>query len=78
MNGEQTINDLEYCLKQGITSECERCRVKSGCRNTLIKNALDLIRFRDTEINLLIKKKEVLRNEICELQSEVERLKEFE
>ena len=34
---------MEYCRQQGITSECERCKVKSGCRATLVENALDLI-----------------------------------
>ena len=33
---------LECCSQQGITSECERCKVK-GCRSELIKLALDLI-----------------------------------
>lgn len=33
---------LEYCSQQGVTSECERCKVK-GCRSELIKLALDLI-----------------------------------
>ena len=41
-------------------------------------NALDLIKRQQMEIDILIRKKESLRNEICELQSEVERLKEFE
>lgn len=34
---------LEYCLAQGITSECERCRDKIGCRDALLRDALDLI-----------------------------------
>jgi hypothetical protein len=37
------IKALEYCLAQGITSECEKCTVKIGCRDTLLHNALDLI-----------------------------------
>ena len=78
MNSKQIINSLEYCLKQGITSECERCEVKSGCRATLIKNALDLINRQNTEIDIIIRKKEDLGNKICELQSEIERLKEIE
>ena len=36
------------------------------------------IEQKDIEIDILIRKKESLRDEICELQSEVERLKEFE
>lgn len=41
-------------------------------------NAFNLIKCQQTEIDILIRKKESLRNEICELQSEIERLKEFE
>lgn len=44
---------LEYCLEQGITSECERCRDKIGCRDTLLMNALDLINRRDADIERL-------------------------
>ena len=41
-------------------------------------NALDIIKQRDTEIDILIRKKEALKDEISELKAEVERLKEIE
>ena len=43
-----------------------------------IKDTLDLLKQRDTEINILIRKKEALRDEIVELQAEIERLREIE
>lgn len=39
----ETIKALEYCSKQGITSECEKCTVGNGCRSELIISALDII-----------------------------------
>ena len=47
-------------------------------KDYLINSARDLIQCQQIEIDILIRKKESLRNEICELQSEIERLKEFE
>ena len=73
MNDDKIIKALEYCLEQGITSDCERCKVKIGCRDTLLKDALDLINRQKTEINILIRKKETLKDEISELRAEVER-----
>jgi hypothetical protein len=49
MTDNEIKRALEYCLEQGITSECERCRDKIGCRDTLLTNALDLINRRDAE-----------------------------
>lgn len=42
LTDNEIVKALEYCSRQGITSECERCKVK-GCRSELIKLALDLI-----------------------------------
>lgn len=47
-------------------------------KDYLINSAHDLIQCQQAEINMLIRKKESLRDEICELQTEIERLKEFE
>ena len=47
-------------------------------KDYLINSADDLIQCQQIEIGMLIRKKESLRDEICELQSEIERLKEFE
>jgi hypothetical protein len=49
----EIIKALEYCLAQGITSECERCRDKIGCRDTLLRDALDLINRQKEEIERL-------------------------
>lgn len=75
MKDDKIIKALEYCLAQGITSECERCRDKIGCRDTLLRDALDLINSqkadiekKDVEIDILIRKKETLKDEIAELQ----------
>jgi molybdate-binding protein len=78
MNDNEPIKALEYCLAQGITSECEKCTDKIGCRDTLLHNALDFIKRKNTEIDILIRKKEALKDEIAELKAEVERLKEIE
>jgi hypothetical protein len=53
MTDNEIIKALEYCQQQGITSECERCKVKRGCRATLIENALDLIERQKAEIEKL-------------------------
>jgi hypothetical protein len=50
---DNVIKDIEYCLEQGITSECERCVDKIGCRDTLLRNALDLINRQKAEIERL-------------------------
>ena len=49
----EIVKALEYCLAQGITSECERCRDKIGCRDTLLRDALDLINSQKAEIEEL-------------------------
>lgn len=53
MKDNEIIKALEYCLAQGITSECERCRDKIGCRDTLLRDALDLINSQKAEIERL-------------------------
>lgn len=50
---------LEYCSKQGITSECEKCKVKKGCRAELIAKALDLINRQKAEIERLREENEI-------------------
>lgn len=43
----------------------------------IAQDALDLIKRKDAEIDILIRKKETLRDEIAEQQAEIERLKEL-
>ena len=42
-----------------------------------IKDTLDLLKQKNTEIDILIRKKETLKDELAEKQAEVERLKSF-
>ena len=53
MSDNNIIKSLEYCPEQGITSECERCKVKKGCRAELVAKALDLINRQQAEIETL-------------------------
>lgn len=55
MNDNEIIKAIEYCLEQDITSECDRCKDKIGCRDTLLHNALDLINRLKAEIERLDK-----------------------
>lgn len=47
-------------------------------RDCLISSAYDLIQCQQVEIDILIRKKESLLDEICKLQAKTERLKELE
>lgn len=53
MKDNEIIEAIEYCMEQGITSECERCTDKIGCRDTLLHNALNLINRQKAEIKAL-------------------------
>ena len=88
MTDEQIIKALECCISDN-EKDCKlNCPYKGNmnmCVNDLPKNALDLINRqkdelakKNTEIDILIRKKETLQDEICELQTEVNRLKDFE
>lgn len=52
---EKIIKALEYCARQGITSECEGCKYKKGCRPDLIVDALALIKRQQDKIKGLYK-----------------------
>ena len=43
-----------------------------------LEKAIEIIKRQQTEIEILIRKKEALRDEVAEQQVEIERLKEFE
>lgn len=60
MTDEDIIKALEYCCKQGITSECEGCNYKKGCRTELINDAFDLINRQNAEVERLKKENEIL------------------
>lgn len=44
---------LKYCSEQGSMSECEKCKVKKGCRAKLIEYALYLLSRKDARIEYL-------------------------
>lgn len=72
---EQIINAKRH-YKYGITHDIFKEPVVSYAKAVLW--AFDEVERQKAEIEILIRKKESLRDEICELQLEVERLKEFE
>lgn len=81
LTDEQIIKALEGNILNAKSVDCKVWSIELY----KIENALDLIKRqkaeieqKDIEIDILIRKKETLRDEICELQSEVERLKEIE
>ena len=69
------IKKAMACNSPYVCLECDLvvCRAKY-----LPEPIVDLIKRQKAEIDIIIRKKETLMDEICELQSEVERLKEFE
>ena len=80
MTDNEIIKALECCVSSTGSEACNGCpfNVKDICEkdsNALAKFSLDLInrqkaeiKKKDTEIDILIRKKETLRNEISELQ----------
>lgn len=79
---DEIIKALECCIK----SECSKCPLKrSFCsENVAMEYALDLINRqkaeiekKDIEIDILIRKKDALDDEVADLQAEVECLAEM-
>ena len=83
MTDNEIIKALE-CCKNSLSEKdaCGDCPLyeeeEVTCITILSKNALDLINRQKAEIDILIRKKESLRDEIAEQQAEIERLKEIE
>ena len=81
MTDNEIIKALE-CCKNSLSEKdaCGDCPLyeeeEVTCITILSKNALDLINRQKAEIDILIRKKESLRDEIAEQQAEIERLKE--
>lgn len=70
LKDNETIKALEICATYG--AKCTDCPAfvkvdRSNCKNVLV-GALDIINRQKTEIDILIRKKETLRDEISELQ----------
>jgi hypothetical protein len=73
---EQIIRALDYCVEQGITSECEKCKLKKGCRTEMITMALSLINRQKAEMERLTEEVEIKsqkRANIFEISSAYER-----
>ena len=84
MNDNEIIKALKMCGNI-VVSSCKECSFhiscNANCVRNLMRNVLDLInrknadlKQKDTEIDILIRKKETLKDEVAELRAEVERL----
>ena len=79
MNPNEIIKALENCLNGYYGCNTGSCyffanAISEHCWICAIRQALDLIKQKDTEIAILIRKKEALRDEIEELQSVIEEI----
>ena len=71
------IKALEICSNDEIHS-CEGCPFDepfSMCISKLMKQASEIIKSKDSEIDIILRKKHALRDEIAEKDAEIERLK---
>ena len=72
MTDNEIIKALECCMKD----DCDNCPNGFGnCEHNLAEASLDLINRQKAEIDILIRKHDVLLDEISEQQAEIERLK---
>ena len=81
MNDNEIIKALECCMNGHCKDDCPFCADRDNCYK-LDDFVLDLItrqkadlKQKDTEIDILIRKKETLKDEVSELRAEAERLK---
>lgn len=70
LTDEQVIKALEHCVSERSCTGCIAYS-SSGCQG-IDEDALNLINRQKAEIDILIRKKETLRDEISQLQNEVE------
>lgn len=80
MTDNEIIKALECCKDSESCADCYECPYAecantNGCLGELIADTINLINRQQTEIDILIRKKETLRDEIAEQQAEIERLK---
>lgn len=73
----EILKALEYCSQQGSMSECERCKIKRGCRFELIKLALDLINRLQAEIERLQQYYDDMQSAIYEFREDHAKVKFF-
>ena len=70
MTDAEIIKALECCSNCGLFKcrQCPKNNEDEKCMYRLSKDALDLINRQKTEIDILIRKKEALQDEVCRLQ----------
>lgn len=75
MTDNEIIKALERCSQH---NECCYCNSLEECgsKRVLTSSTLDLINRQKAEIDILIRKKDSLRDEIAEQQAEIESLRE--
>ena len=78
MTDNEIIRALRCCLAKENCEviSCEKCPLERicECKETMFIETIDLINRQKAEIDILIRKKESLRDEIAEQQAEIERL----
>ena len=77
MNDNEIIKALE-CCKSTDYEQCKECPLNTGrdfCSEKLHGESLEIIKRQKTEIDILIRKNETLKDEISELQYEIAELK---
>lgn len=77
MTDNEIIKALGICSSEHLGCEdgCPYVGVACLGGDALLKDALALVKTKDTEIDILIRKNETLKDENFELRAEVERLK---
>lgn len=78
MTENEIIKAWEKILSIGDAPVGEHWSVGAVVTTKLAKETLDMLNRQKAEIDILIRKKESLRDEIAEQQAEIERLKEIE
>lgn len=77
MTANEVIKSLEKCSTANDCKGCPSYCHSASCIRELMKSALDLIHRQRIEIDIIIRKKEALKDEVSELQAEIEGLKEI-
>ena len=68
LTDHEIIKGLKWCGKMHTCKGCPYYNGTAGCINNIIRDSHDLINRQKTEIDILIRKKETLKDEIAELQ----------
>ena len=80
MEYEKIVKAFGICFSEHLGCEdgCPYVEVPCLGGNTLLKDALALVKKKDTEIDILIRKNETLKDENFELKAEVEKYRHIE